>query len=61
MRGIMTTAPDAIPDATASHRGSAPPAAEPVDLRKTCGTGKATMHALASTNVRVCQRAASLP
>jgi putative ABC transport system ATP-binding protein len=43
----MTTAPDT----TANGRVSAPPAAEAVDLRKTYGTGPATLHALAGINV----------
>jgi putative ABC transport system ATP-binding protein len=47
MRGIMTTAPRA-----ATIDGpSAPPAAQAVDLRKTYGTGQATLHALADVNV----------
>lgn len=47
MRGIMTTAPHAM----ATARAPSPPAAEAVDLRKTYGTGQATLHALAGINV----------
>jgi putative ABC transport system ATP-binding protein len=47
MRGNMTTAPDT----SANGRVSAPPAAEAVDLRKTYGSGPATLHALAGINV----------